>query len=217
MRVFISSVRRGLGPERDNLPGLVLALGHEPVAYEGISAQDVPSREACLRAVQSADVVLLVLGTHYGQRMPDTGKSPTEEEWSVAVDAGKPVFVLRKTGVETVDPDQQTFITKLGNYATGRFWTTFTTIEELNSECGGCLSRPPRDPPRCPTNHCIRPPSSRGDPQPVLTRSTQVGPCLRSTSWPSMSPDCPAVCWPHCRPGWWKCCAKPMQRLRPPP
>jgi len=134
MRVFISSVRRGLGPERDNLPGLVLALGHEPVAYEGISAQDVPSREACLRAVQSADVVLLVLGTHYGQRMPDTGKSPTEEEWSVAVDAGKPVFVLRKTGVETVDPDQQTFITKLGNYATGRFWTTFTTIEELNSE-----------------------------------------------------------------------------------
>lgn len=31
MRVFVSSVRRGLEKERDALKGLILALGHEPI------------------------------------------------------------------------------------------------------------------------------------------------------------------------------------------
>jgi len=34
VRVFISSVRRGLEAERDALPGLVKAIGHEPVRFE---------------------------------------------------------------------------------------------------------------------------------------------------------------------------------------
>jgi hypothetical protein len=32
MKVMISSVRRGLEPERDALAGLIMALGHEPLA-----------------------------------------------------------------------------------------------------------------------------------------------------------------------------------------
>lgn len=39
MKVMISSVRRGLEPERDALPGLIMALGHEPVRFEDFSAQ----------------------------------------------------------------------------------------------------------------------------------------------------------------------------------
>ncbi|MDP9225118.1 MAG: hypothetical protein M3P18_14985 [Actinomycetota bacterium] len=39
MKVFISSVRRGLEAERDALPGLLAALGHEPKRFEDYSAQ----------------------------------------------------------------------------------------------------------------------------------------------------------------------------------
>jgi hypothetical protein len=56
MRVFISSVRRGLEEERDALPGLIAAIGHTPVRFEDFTAQTVPSREACLQGVKSSDV-----------------------------------------------------------------------------------------------------------------------------------------------------------------
>ena len=43
MKIFISSVRRGLEDERDALPALISALGHTPVRFEDFSAQSVPS------------------------------------------------------------------------------------------------------------------------------------------------------------------------------
>lgn len=84
MIVFISSVRRGLEDERDYLPGLLKASGHEPRRFEDFSAQSVPSRDACLAGVEAADVYLLLLGQHYGDPLQDTGKAPTEEEFTVA-------------------------------------------------------------------------------------------------------------------------------------
>jgi hypothetical protein len=48
MRVFISSVRRGLEEERDALPGALAALGYTPVRFEDYTAQPLPSRQACL-------------------------------------------------------------------------------------------------------------------------------------------------------------------------
>jgi hypothetical protein len=63
--VFISSVRRGPEEERDALPGLILALGHEARRFEDLTAQAIPSREVCLRGVENADVLLL--GPHYGE------------------------------------------------------------------------------------------------------------------------------------------------------
>ena len=41
MKLFISSVRAGLEQERDNLPGLVGALGHEPKRFEDFTAHPV--------------------------------------------------------------------------------------------------------------------------------------------------------------------------------
>lgn len=106
MKIFISSVRRGLEEERHALPGLISAVGHTPVRFEDFTAQPVPSREACLQGVTSSDVYLLLLGPHYGHRFPDTGQSPTHEEWTAAIRAGMPRLVYQKLGV-TLDPDQQ--------------------------------------------------------------------------------------------------------------
>lgn len=72
MRVFISSVRRGLEEERDALPGLITAIGHTPVRFEDFTAQAVPSREACLDGVAASDVYLLLVGPHYGQPFKDS-------------------------------------------------------------------------------------------------------------------------------------------------
>ncbi|MFE5336082.1 DUF4062 domain-containing protein [Isoptericola sp. NPDC056573] len=133
MRAFISSVRRGLEAERDALPGLIHALGHQPIAFEQFTAQPVPSREACLKGVADADVYILLLGPYYGYRFPETNQSPTHDEWMAAKAAGKPVFVFRKEGVG-VEPDQATFIQQVGDYGAGSFYATFSDVAELLTE-----------------------------------------------------------------------------------
>jgi Domain of unknown function (DUF4062) len=49
MKVFISSVRRGLEEERDALPGLISAIGHTPVRFEDFTAQSLRTCRGGLR------------------------------------------------------------------------------------------------------------------------------------------------------------------------
>lgn len=91
MRVFISSVLAGLEEERDSLPGLIAAAGHECVRFEDFGAQPTPSREACARGVESSEVYVLLLGPRYGHVFPETGQSATHDEWVAATTAGMPL------------------------------------------------------------------------------------------------------------------------------
>ncbi len=138
MKIFISSVRNGLEAERDALPGLIMAMGHEPVRFEDFTAQPIPSREACIRAVESSDAYLLLLGPHYGTVFPETGRSATHDEWTTAERLGKPRFVLRKTGVE-LDQQQQVFERALGDYGSGRFFKFFETVAEAQQAAAGAI------------------------------------------------------------------------------
>jgi len=138
VKIFISSVRNGLEAERDALPGLIKALGHDPVRFEDFSAQPVPSREACIKAVESSDAYLLLLGPNYGAVFPETGQSATEDEWVTAQRLGKPRFVLRKIGVD-FDAQQQVFETTLGDYGSGRFYKAFATISEVLQAAAGAI------------------------------------------------------------------------------
>lgn len=131
LTVFLSSVRRGLEQERDHLPALIRALGHLPSRFEDFTAADVPSREACLAGVENADVYVLLLGEHYGTRMIDTGRAPTEEEFTVARRRGIPVLVFHKHGIDP-DPEQDQFIGAVGDYANGRFWKEFASSSDLD-------------------------------------------------------------------------------------
>ena len=130
MRVFISSVREGLEEERDALRGIITAVGHTPVRFEDFSAQSEPSRKACLQGVSEADVYLLILGPRYGHVFPDTGNSPTHEEWTAATAAGLKRIVYRKKGVQ-FDPEQQELYRIISNYTTGVFHDTFADSPEL--------------------------------------------------------------------------------------
>lgn len=142
MKVFISSVRQGLETERDALPALIRALGHEPLRFEDFTAQSVPSREACLRAVQSADVYLLLLGPYYGTRFPETGHSPTHEEYVAAQAKGIPRLVFRKTGVE-LEPYQAAFAEEIEKYGTGLFRKSFSDAVDLQAKVAATLRELP--------------------------------------------------------------------------
>ena len=130
---MISSVRRGLEAERDALPGLIMATGHQPVRFEDFGAQPLPSREACLRAVHESDVYLLLLGPYYGHIFPETGQSATHDEFVAAQAKGIPRIVLKKTGVP-FEPEQETFARLVGEYGTGVFYGTFTDATDIQAK-----------------------------------------------------------------------------------
>lgn len=127
---MISSVRRGLADARDAAAPLIAALGHEPVRFEDVSAQPVPSRAVCVDLVSTSDIYLLLLGEHYGDPMPDTGLAPTAEEWRVARTLGKPVVVFRRRG-GSPEPRQQEFIAEVEAYPHGVFRDSFEEVPEL--------------------------------------------------------------------------------------
>jgi len=133
MKVFISSVRTGLEAERDSLPGLIMALGHEPKRFEDFGAQAMPSREACLRGVNDSDVYLLLFGPNYGHVFPETGQSATHDEWTAAVTKGMPRLVFRKVGVE-FEPEQEKFAKLVGDYGHGVFYAEFTDAADLQAK-----------------------------------------------------------------------------------
>ena len=66
-----------------------------------------------LAGVEAAEMYLLLLGQHYGVPLPDSGKAPTEEEFTVAKRRGMPVLVFRKTG-DAPDERQRDFIARGG-------------------------------------------------------------------------------------------------------
>jgi hypothetical protein len=142
MKVFISSVRSGLEVERDSLPGLIMAVGHSPLRFEDFTSQPTPSREACLRGVQAADVYLLLLGPHYGDPLPETGLSPTHEEYNAALARGVPRLAFRKTGVD-LEPAQAAFAHEVEAYSTGLFRAAFSGPVDLQAKVVAALRDAP--------------------------------------------------------------------------
>lgn len=131
LKVMLSSVRRGgLGPVRDAVAPVLKILRFEPLRFEDETNQPVPPRAVCVELVERSDIYLLLLGTEYGDVMPDTGLAPTEEEWTIARNEGKPIVVFRQSGV-TPESRQAEFIATVEAYPTGVFRGTFTDTADL--------------------------------------------------------------------------------------
>ncbi|MFB9741739.1 DUF4062 domain-containing protein [Pseudonocardia sulfidoxydans] len=138
MKVFVSSVRRGLEVERDSLPGYIRSVGHTPVVFEDFTAQPIPSRQVCLEAVAQSDAYVLLIGPLYGDVMPDTGLSPTEEEFIAARTKGLPILVFHKMGV-SLEPRQVEFADTVEKYAHGSFRGEFLDANDLRIKVGSAL------------------------------------------------------------------------------
>lgn len=100
MKVFISSVIRGLETERDAVQRAAQALDHTVIRSKDFGAIASSAQKACRAAVRDADLVILVLGAAYGTKDPRTGKSPTHEEFEEAQQTGRDVLVFLQDGVQ---------------------------------------------------------------------------------------------------------------------
>ncbi len=132
MKVFLSSMGRMLRAERDELIHVLPLMDHEVIHYEDWPAADSSSRVACMRKVAEADVFILILGPLYGEKMPDSNFSPTEEEYREARRLGKTMYVFKKTmKKEDVEPAQLEFIARVGAYIGTNMYKEFETVKDL--------------------------------------------------------------------------------------
>jgi hypothetical protein len=99
---------------------------HEPLRFEDFEAQDRSSREACLAGVETADVYVPLVGPRDGTPFPDSGLSPTAEEFRRARQRGIPILVFNKTVDEDDEPAQVDFKGEVGHYVNGRLRRSFT-------------------------------------------------------------------------------------------
>ncbi len=133
MRVFISSVTYALRDERQGLVRILEVVEpFQPLVFEQFTSQDRSSRDACLAGVDVCDVYVLLLGPRYGDPLPDSGMSPTEEEFTAARRQGKPILVFTKDTDEEDEPRQREFKARVEDYVNGRFRKSFSDTQSLN-------------------------------------------------------------------------------------
>jgi hypothetical protein len=139
LKVMLSSVRRGLADVRDSVAPVINILKYEVISFETVVKTPVPPRATCVEMVEDSDIYLLILGEEYGDPMPGTDLAPTEEEWTVARNQGKPTVVFKKSGI---DPGarQAAFIKKVEDYGTGVWRHSFTDPGDLISQLEAALA-----------------------------------------------------------------------------
>ena len=96
-RVFISSTFQDLQKDRKAVYEQVLRAGHVPAGMELFSAGIEQELAVIKRAIDSSDVIVLLIGSRYGSvtKDPVTGatKSFTEIEFDYAVSRNKPILL----------------------------------------------------------------------------------------------------------------------------
>jgi hypothetical protein len=131
MKVFISSLISGFGPERQAARRAVETLRYQPIMAEDFGAQPTSPQVACLQGVRDSDLVVLILGERYGAIPPGSSLSATHQEYREAR-AGKPVVAFVQQGV-TADPEQSAFIDEVQGWSGGLFRGGFDGPEDLQA------------------------------------------------------------------------------------
>jgi Domain of unknown function (DUF4062) len=136
MKVFISSVIRGLETYRDAASRAARALRHEAKRAEDFSASTATPQQACLAGVRWAEAVILILGGRYGERQA-SGLSATHEEYREARERCPVLLFIQRNA--NFEPEQQSFVDEVQNWSTGHFTATFSNPEELRDEVTAAL------------------------------------------------------------------------------
>ena len=137
MRVFISSVIKGMEGFREAVTQAIVALGHEPVDAEDFNASPDSPRVSCLEELRESEAMVLILGKRYGAKQT-SGLSATHEEYKAAREAQKPVLVMVQQNVDR-EPLQHEFVQEVQDWATGHYTGTFDTREKLLLETVAAL------------------------------------------------------------------------------
>ena len=136
LKVFISSVIRGLEPYRDAASRAARSLRHEVKRAEDFAASTATPQQACLAGVRWADVVILLVGSRYGDRQV-SGLSPTHEEYREARERCS-VLVFMQNNVN-FESEQQGFVREIQDWSTGHFTARFSDADELRDQVTAAL------------------------------------------------------------------------------
>lgn len=131
MKVFISSLIRGLEALRDAAASGIATLGNRPVRAEDFGAAPDTPQQACLAGVRDADALVLIVTAAYGH-VQASGLSATHEEYREARDT-RPVLVFIEHGIQP-DPQQAAFIREVQGWEHGHFTAEFRDAEDLRDK-----------------------------------------------------------------------------------
>lgn len=129
MKVFISSLISGFEPIRQAAKTAITTLRHDPVMAEDFGAQPNSPQIACLQGLRKSDLVVLILGEHYGAKQPGSGLSATHEEYRDA-QGRKPVIAFVQEGT-VPDSEQAAFIAEVQGWEGGLFRGSFHDPADL--------------------------------------------------------------------------------------
>ena len=135
-RVFISSTFYDLRQIRNNVGDFIKGLGYEPVMHErsGVAySQTTPLENDCYHELASCDIVVCIIGNHFGSKSLENDLSITMNEIQNAIKNKKKVYIFISSDVYT---EHRTYLL---NKDTGTFKSAYTDdikiheyIAELN-------------------------------------------------------------------------------------
>jgi hypothetical protein len=130
--VFVSSVVQGFEHYREAARQALLSAGADPILVnEDFPSLSSSSRNACLDAIDSCDILVSIVGSRGGWKTP-SGRLVIDEEYEHARLKKIPILVF----LENVDRDAQAqqFVDKISDYVTGYFRVTFESEPDLKSK-----------------------------------------------------------------------------------
>lgn len=96
-RVFISSTFYDLRQVRNNIGDFISSLGYEPIMHErsGVPyTQTEPLEKDCYHEVSGCDIVVCIIGNHFGSQSDENELSITMNEIKEAIKAKKKVYIF---------------------------------------------------------------------------------------------------------------------------
>ena len=96
-RVFVSSTYYDLKQYRSNIADFISGLGYEPIMHErsGVAYTQTQSLEVdCYHELASCDIVVCIIGNHFGSQSSESELSVTMEELQTALKNKKKIYVF---------------------------------------------------------------------------------------------------------------------------
>ncbi|MEW6750473.1 MAG: ATP-binding protein [Candidatus Latescibacterota bacterium] len=145
LRVFVSSVQKELEDERVIVQNLLstdafLSAHCLPVLYEYEPASADRAAEGCLKALDTCQVYLIIVGSQYGTRVAAGGPSITHTEYRHAREAGLPVLAFIK-GDAGLQREEGTAALLVELDHDGYKYKRFGNVIELQKEVRAALVR----------------------------------------------------------------------------
>lgn len=96
-RVFISSTFYDLKQVRNNIGDFIKSLGYEPIMHErsGVAYTQIqPLENDCYHELASCDIVVCIIGNHFGSPSLENDLSITMNELRTAINSSKKIYIF---------------------------------------------------------------------------------------------------------------------------